>query len=249
MVTFLLLLYILDLKRLNIIITVLFLSTSLLINAQNKEKREIGSFDKLDVFGNIQVEMKQGEKESLEISTINADPSDVVIKVDDRLLKIRMKSNLFDEDVKVKVALIYTDIREISINAAAQVIVKDVIKGDKLFIDATSGARIVLNVELNAVDLKAYQGAHIDISGKTILQEAFVNTGGILAGSNFNSDDVFIKMNTGGKAEIVVNKILEANVNTGASLNYFGKPSKENISTSLGGKIIAWDKEEEEKDD
>lgn len=231
------------------LITGLFLSLTLLVNAQSQEKREIQSFDKLDVFGNIQVEMKLGETESLQMYTKNVDPSEVKTEVKDKLLKINMKSNLFKDEVEVKIVLTYKEIREISSNAAAEVIVKDLIKGDKLFIEATSGGRIELKVELNAVELKAYQGAHIDISGRSVLQESFINTGGVLSGSNFTSDEVFIKMNTGGKAEIIVNKLLDANVNTGASLNYFGKPEKENISSTLGGKIIAWDKTEKiEKD-
>lgn len=236
-------------KKLKYLITGLFLLSVLYTNAQNIETREINSFDKLDVFGNISVEMQHGEIESLQIFTKNVDPSEVKIEVKDKLLKINMKSNLFDDEVEVKIILTYKEIREISSNAAAEVIVKDLIKVDKLFIEATSGARIELKVELNAVELKAHQGAHIDISGKSVLQESFINTGGVLSGSNFTSDEVFIKMNTGGKAEIIVNKLLDANVNTGASLNYFGKPEKENINSTLGGKIIAWDKTEKiEKD-
>ena len=229
-------------KTLNIIVTITFIFLTMVVIGQNREKREIESFDKLDVFGKIEVEMKQGNKEGLEISTLNVDPSEISTEVSDKLLKIRMNSNLFDEDVKVKVVLTYTEIREISANAAADIIVKDLIKGDKLFIDATSGAQITIKVELNAVELKAYQGAHINISGKAIIQESYINTGGVLFGSNFSSDEVFIKMNTGGKAEIIVNKLLDANVNTGASLSYFGNPEKEEIKTSLGGKISAWDK-------
>ena len=102
-----------------------------------------------------------------------------------------------------------------------------------------------MEVDLNAIELKVYQGAHIDVSGKAKLQESFINTGGVLAASNFECDEVFIKMNTGGQAEIIVNKLLDANVNTGASLNYFGKPEQENINTALGGKISAWDKTED----
>lgn len=213
-----------------------------MLYAQNTEKREIQSFDKIDVFGNIQVEMIQGDKEALEIFTRNANISDVDISVDNKLLKIKMKSNLFDDEAEVKIKVVYKEIRDISSNAAAEIVIKDLIKTDKLFLNATSGARIKLNVELNAVDIKAYQGAHIDIVGKTKLQESFVNTGGILSASNFTSNEVFIKMNTGGKAEFIVNDLLDAGVNTGASLNYFGTPSKENIKTSLGGKVSAWDK-------
>jgi len=226
------------------LITAILVLIVFIANAQKSEKRVIESFDKLDVYGNIEVEMVLSDTESIDIFTTNVDPSEVNTEIEDKLLKIKMKSNLFDDDVKVQIILKYKEIREITANAAAEVIVKNVIKGDKLFATATSGGRIKMQVELNAIDLKSYQGSHIDISGKTILQESFVNTGGVLAGPDFSSDEVFIKMNTGGKAEIIVNKSLEANVNTGASLNYFGTPEKENIKTNLGGKINAWDKKE-----
>ena len=232
-------------RNLKIIVTALFLSLALLVNAQHREKREVQSFDKLDVFGNIQVEMKQGETESLQLFTKNVDPTDIKTEVKDKHLKISMKSNLFDDEAEVKIVLTYKEIREIYSNAAAEVKVIGVIKGDKIFANATSGGRILMEVDLNAIELKVYQGAHIDVSGKAKLQESFINTGGVLAASNFECDEVFIKMNTGGQAEIIVNKLLDANVNTGASLNYFGKPEQENINTALGGKISAWDKTED----
>lgn len=227
-------------KKLGIVLMLVCLS--LMANAQNRERREIESFDKINVFGNIYVEMIQGEKESLDIVTRNVNISDIDIELEEKTLKIKMKSNLFDDEAEVKIKVVYNELREISSNAAAEIIVKDLIKTDKLFLNATSGARIKLSVELNAIDIKAYQGAHIDITGNSKLQESFVNTGGILSGSNFTSSEVFIKMNTGGKAEIIVKDKLEAGVNTGASLNYFGTPENENIKTSLGGKISAWDK-------
>jgi len=226
------------------LIVVIFVLVAFVSNAQKKEIRNLVSFNKLEVFGNIEVEMIISDTESIEIFTTNVDPSEVETEVKDKLLKIKMKSNLFDDDVKVKVILRYKEIIDISSNAAADINVKNVVKGDKLFLTATSGGRIKLKVELETINLKSYQGAHIDISGTVALQESFVNTGGVLSGSDFSSDEVLIKMNTGGKAEIVVNKSLDAYVNTGASLNYFGTPTKENIKTTLGGKINAWDKKE-----
>jgi len=185
--------------------------------------------------------MKLGNKESLEIRTHNIDPSDVVTEVDDKLLKIKMTSNLFDDEAKVTIRLTYREIREITSNASAEIIVKETIKGDKVFAEATSGGIIIMEVELNAIELKAYQGAHIDVKGKCKIQESFINTGGILSASNFACDEVFIRMNTGGKAEIIANKRIEANVNTGASLSFFGLPEEELLKTTLGGKIIKWE--------
>ena len=225
-------------KNLIIVVAILF---SFAAFGQNIVNREITSYDKIEVTCNINVEMKQGDKESIEIRAINVDPSEVETEVKDKLLKIRMKSNLFDENVKVKIKLTYKEIREITSNASAEIKIIDKIEGDKIFANATSGGRILIKVDLNAIELTSYQGAHIEVSGKCKIQESFVNTGGVLSASNFECDEVFIRMNTGGNAEVIANKRIEANVNTGAKLSFFGKPENESLKTTLGGKITKWD--------
>ncbi len=223
-----------------VIIILLFYTISGI--AQNRETREIGSFDKIDVFGNISVEMKKGNKESIEITALSVELSDVKTKVEDKLLKISMTSDLFKDDSKVTVVVTFKELTEIYCNASAEINIIDDILGDKLIVEAATGGIVTLKVKVNAVDLKAYQGAQIDISGETKLQESIINTGGVLSGTNFKSDDVFIKVNTGGKAEIVVHEKLNAKVNTSGSLSYFGRPKEENVKTSLGGTVSAWDK-------
>lgn len=223
------------------LITALMFCVSFSLFAQNIEKRTIDSFDKIEVTGNIKVEMKLGNKESLEIKAKHVDPSEVVTEVEDKLLKIKMKSNLFEEEVQAIIKLTFTEIREITSNASAEIVFKDKIVGDKIFAEATSGGRIIMEVDLSAIELKSYQGAHIDVSGTCKIQESFINTGGVLAASNFACDEVYIRMNTGGNAEIIANKKIEANVNTGARLSFFGNPDEESLNTTLGGKITKWD--------
>jgi len=207
--------------------------------AQKAEKREIESFDKIEVFGNIQVILTKGNVGTLTINTNDVAPSEVITKIEDKLLKIKMKSNLF-EDVTVKVLVNYDDLREISSHGAAEIIVKNKMKADKIIATATSGGRIKLDAHLNAVELKVYQGGHIDITGESKIQESYVNTGGVLSATKFECDEVFIKMNTGGNADVFARKKIDAKVNTGAKLTVYGEAKKEILKTSLGGEIIRW---------
>lgn len=225
------------------LITIVWVLCTSIVIAQNVEKREIDSFDKIEVTGNIKVEMKFGDKEALELRALYIDPVDIITEVEDKLLKIKVKSGLFDDNVDVKIKLTYKEIREITSNASAEIIVNELIKGDKLFAEATSGGRILMKVDINAIELKAYQGANIDVSGKCKIQESFINTGGVLSASNFECDEVFIKMNTGGNAEVVANKKIEARVNTKATLSFFGRPAEESLKTTLGGHITKWDED------
>lgn len=207
--------------------------------AQKTQERDIESFDKIEVFGNIRVMLTKGNVGTITIDSKDVAPSEVVTKIEDKLLKIKMKSNLF-EDVTVKVFVNYDELREITAHGAAEIIIRDKIKADKIIATATSGGRIKLEATLNAVDLKVYQGGHIDITGKSKIQESYVNTGGVLSATKFESDEVFIKMNTGGNADVFATKKIDAKVNTGATLTVYGKAKQEVLKTSLGGKIIRW---------
>ncbi len=220
---------------------IVFLFSWLVSNAQKTETREISSFDKIEVTGNIKVEMKMGETESIKIKTMNVDPSEVVTEVKNKLLKIKMGSNLFDDNVQVTIYVAFKEIREVTSNAGAEIKIQDKIKGDKIFASATSGGRILMEVDLNAIEIKVYQGAHIEVSGNCKIQESFISTGGVLSATKFECDEVFIKMNAKAQAELIANKKIQANVKSGASLSFFGNPEEESLKTSLGGNISKWD--------
>ncbi|HKL09437.1 MAG TPA: head GIN domain-containing protein [Bacteroidales bacterium] len=222
-----------------IIFALLFTFTMFSGYAQETVVRNIDSFDKIEVFGNIRVMLTKGNAGTINIDSKDVAPSEVETKIEDKLLKIKMKSNLF-EDVTVNVFVNFDELREITAHGAAEIIIKDKIKADKIIVTATSGGRIKLEANLNAVDLKVYQGGHIDISGKSKIQESYVNTGGVLSATTFECDEVFIKMNTGGNADVFATKKIDAKVNTGATLTVYGKAKQEVLKTSLGGEIIRW---------
>ncbi|MEE4197721.1 MAG: head GIN domain-containing protein [Bacteroidales bacterium] len=222
-----------------IIITVLLSLTFFAGYTQKSIERDLASYDKIEVFGNIQVYLSQGKVGTITIDAREVDPSEVVTEIKDKHLKIKMKSNLF-EDVTVKVFVNYQELTEITAHGAAEIIVKDRLKTDQLIVLATSGGRITLEALLNSAKLKAYQGGHIDITGQAKLQESFINTGGVLSAANFACEEVIIKMNTGGNADVFVSQKIDARVNTGASLSVYGKAKQEILKTSLGGEIIQW---------
>ncbi|MFO7842991.1 MAG: DUF2807 domain-containing protein, partial [Bacteroidales bacterium] len=121
-----------------ILFVLLFTLTMFNGNAQETVERNIDSFDKIEVFGNIRVMLTKGNVGTITIDSKDVDPTEVVTKIEDKLLKIKMKSNLF-EDVTVKVFVNYDELREITAHGAAEIIIKDKIKADKIIATATSG--------------------------------------------------------------------------------------------------------------
>ena len=211
--------------------------------AQQNQIKKIDSYNKIEVFGNIDVEMKQGNKESIKIKTYKVDNEKVTFKVVDKTLKIRLKSKLFDEDVKVKAYITYKEILKIRSDAGAEIKVIDRIVGDRLTVETANGGRALLKVRIEILELKLFQGSHIDISGACLKQNSFVNTGSVLSATNLECDEVIIKMNTRAKAEIVANKRIDAKVSTYSMLSFFGNPENENLKTTIGGEISKWDED------
>ncbi|NOQ26960.1 MAG: hypothetical protein GQ564_16490 [Bacteroidales bacterium] len=218
----------------------LFLSF-FLAKAQLNVMRELDSFNKIEVFGNIDVEMKLSNKETLKIRTYKVEQEKVSIKVVNNTLKISLKSKLLDEDVKVKVYITYKEIVGIRSDAGAEIRIIDRIVGDRLLAEAANGGRILMKVRIELLELKLFQGAHIDISGACLKQKSFVNTGSVLSATNLESEEINIRMNTKATAEVTAIKKIEAKVNSGSKLSFFGTPEEEVLKTTFGGSISKWD--------
>lgn len=208
-----------------------------------KEVREVKSFDKIAAFGNLKIELIKGNKEEVIIESDDVDTEDITTEVNDLKLEIRMTANLFDEDDEAKITITFKELREIKAHAGVNIFMRETLKADKLTVTATSGGYIEMNVNLNAVRTETTQGGHIDLRGSAKTQESLAFAGGILTASELQCDEVYINMNTGGQADVVANKLLNAKVTSGASLTYYGTPEKQELSTALGGRISSWNKE------
>jgi hypothetical protein len=227
-------------KSKNLLICLYILLCSFVGYSQNTETRSIAEFKKIDVWGNIRIDLQKSDSNSIYIDANSVPLDEIITEIKNDVLKIKMRSNLF-KDVVINIKINYKEIVDIKANASAELIFLNKIVAEKLTVESIGGARVVLDVELKKSDLTAYQGGQVDIKGKSVFASVFANSGGILSATNLITDEANIKLNTGGKCEITVNKKLVARVNTKSSLSYFGKPEIEEIKTSLGANVSKWD--------
>ena len=188
----------------------------------------------------MQVMMMVGETPKIKIESKDLDPDNITTKVEDEELIIRMKKSLF-QDREVFVTVYFQSISEITSLADAEIQFEDPVIQDQFKIKATSGSHIKMALQTKKLEIEAYQGGQAQLKGKTDTLDAYVNTGGILSATDLTVQRAKLKLNTGGKGEITVEKSLRARVNTGANFSYYGKPEITDTNTSLGGTISAWD--------
>jgi hypothetical protein len=225
----------------------LFLGTMLLVvpvllHAQEIADRKFDDFDEIRIFGNFSVVMEPGTENNVHIESKDVSLDEIETELEGKELKIKMTSKLFkDPDVFIRVT--YQSLESITTLADAEVEFKKPIVQDVFNIKATSGSHIMLEANCKNIEVKAYQGGQVQIKGKTEQFDGYINTGGILSGTDLVCKKVNVKLNTGGKGELTVKEELEARVNTGSDFSYYGTPESKKVSTSLGGNISAWDEE------
>ncbi|MEF8984562.1 MAG: head GIN domain-containing protein [Bacteroidales bacterium] len=216
------------------------------IVSYSQETKEIGvkDYDEIRIFGKMSVVMVPGTENKLYMESADVDLNEIDTEVEEKELKIKMTDKLLKKkrpDVFIRVT--FNDLKGITALADAEVEFEKPVVQDAFRIKATSGSRIELSMDAQELDLKAYQGGTVVVDGKTQALDARVNTGGILTGTDLVCQKVNIKLNTGGKGELTVEKELEARVNTGSDFSYFGTPEKKDVRTVLGGSVSAWDEE------
>jgi hypothetical protein len=219
-------------------VLVLFLTFVVSVSyAKDSEVRNLKSFDGVKVSGPITLFLKQGNTESVKVEADNVGLDLVITEVENNALNVRMKSEIKNRDFYVKVYVTYKKVRDIRSTASATLLGQSVITGDKLTVTVSSSGSAELEVHLNTIEMNALSAGELTISGNVESQESTVNTAGKLYAYKLTCDNAYMKIGTGGVAEILATKLVEGSVKTGGKLSYKGNPAKERITKSTGGTI------------
>jgi hypothetical protein len=204
---------------------------------QAQGERKLQPFDGISVTGNIEVILEKGEEEKAEIYAEGVSEDEVSVFLSRGELKIKMLNSLFSRNQSIKVHVTYRELRTIRAHAGARIGSEEVVRGDKVHVRATSGARIDLAVEVNALKGEATEGGIVELRGKTTSQDATAATGGQYLGLDLASERTYVRANTGGKASVVAFKLLDAAANTGGAIEYEGNPEEKYTRSVIAGEI------------
>ncbi|MFT4033618.1 MAG: head GIN domain-containing protein [Siphonobacter sp.] len=220
------------------------LGMSVLGHAQNTKTIDIKPFSKVRILGCVTAELKQTSSPSLTVSANrNVDEARLTFdnKGDELIIRQEWGKEVFKKgDCRasdIKINLGFLALEAITTGVGAEVTVLTPLQTRDLDLDATTGSRLTLQAEVKNLIVKSVQGSVVTLSGTADEQQVTVNTGGELHGYDLNSEDAFVKANTGGVAQINVSKRLDAKASTGGAVRFKGNPAKKEVNTSLGGEV------------
>ena len=216
---------------------VLIIAFVLAIQFANAQvNRNLGDFDQVKVFDKITVKLIAANENKMVISGSRADEVEAVNKNGDLKIRMPFPKLLSGDDIIVK--LYFKNLESISVSEGSFVSSEADFKQTTLDLNAKSGGEIKLVLDLDKVNVKAFAGGIVSISGKATNQNVTITSGGILNAKNLHTSQTSISVSAGGQSEIHASTLVDAKVKAGGSIFIYGKPKQINKEVFIGGTIL-----------
>lgn len=220
-------------KKIIYAVALLFISVS---TSQAQLSRDLIAFRELDVTDKINVNIILSNENKIVIEGELANQMELT-QVDD-ILRLKMTSGYILQGNKVNVTLYSSNLKSIIARKGSNVSshAKEILQ-DSLYLSASEGAQLDVQVNVGKVQVLSTTGAKITAFGKVNDQAVNIALGGSYFGKNLVSNTTVARVNAGGKCEINVKNDVDVQTRAGGTIDIYGKPTTKKEKKIAGGKI------------
>jgi len=204
--------------------------------AQDKETRNLSSFNEISVGEAIRVNLIRGNREQAEVIANGIELSDVITDVSGNRLRIRLEGNNY-RNIDVEINLTYRELEEIGISSAARVNADEAISANSLAIDVSSAGGGNLRLDAGNVEIDISSAGRLELNGKVDRIEIEVSSAGDLDAYELTCNEAEINVSSGGSAKVNVKSQIDAKASSGGTIRYKGEPQKVFVNSNSGGSI------------
>ena len=221
-------------KRIIFTLSGLFLIFS--VFAQNRETRNLSSFNELSVSEAIKVELVKGSSEKAEVEVSGTDAKNVLTEVTGDRLKVHMANGNW-RNVNAFVRITYRNLEEIDVSSAASVTTESAITSDQMDMDVSSAGKADLVFDVGHMEVDVSSAGNLNAEGKADDIEVGISSAGSMDAYDLECKSADLTASSAGSIKITVTEQIEARASSGGSIRYKGNPDKERVSSSSGGSV------------
>ena len=213
------------------------------IDDANAEKRTLTeSFNAITVSDGVDLYLTQGNEESIAVSASDEKYMErFKTEVENGTLKIFFESKgltwLHTDKRKLKAYVSFKTLEKLNASSGTSVLIKGIIKVDKLVCAVTSGAHFTGEVNIGDMEVDQNSGSTFDITGKAEKLKVEVSSGAIFKGYELAVNFCEAKATSGGGVRINVIKELIAKANSGGGIRYKGNAVIKDLNVNSGGMV------------
>lgn len=221
-----------------LIFSISFVFISLIIIAQgDADCKQSNAFNGIHVYDGVIVTLERGEKDEL-CPAAGTKLDDLNISIVDSVLRIRkISGQQYKSSPAVRVK--YRSLRIINASSKADIDTRNLITRDSLSIKMRSGATMYAEMDVKVLKVSLSEGANLTSKGYALKQNITSVTKATFNAFELEGEEASLKVNTGGKAKINIEKHTTGSVTAGGYVNYKGKPTID-VKTTLGGKMVSY---------
>jgi len=201
------------------------------------EARDVSGIDGLKVSTGIDVVIKQGDKESLEIHADDNLMEHIKTEIVEGTLKIYTDKSIRQEK-SLKAYLMYKDLNMLRITSAGDVTGENTLKTEKLRIDVSSAGDLKLDVEADEISLDISSSGDVRISGTAGYMDADLSSAGDLNAYELIVKDCEVDCSSAGDARIYATGEMDLSCSSAGSIYYRGDAVLVSSHTSSAGSIV-----------
>ena len=197
--------------------------------------RDLGDFDSVKVFDKLNVKLIPSTENKIIITGNRENEVEVLNKNGELKLRMPFPKLLSGDDIVIK--LYFKKIETIEANEGSYVSSDKTFKQTSIDLDASEGAEINVDIDVEKANVRAVTGGIIELSGNATNQNVIIASGGVFKGKELHTSQTSITVSAGGQAEVYATLLVDAKVKAGGSIDIYGKPKQINQKTILGGTI------------
>ncbi|MES2794491.1 MAG: head GIN domain-containing protein [Bacteroidota bacterium] len=208
------------------------------------QNRSVSNFNEIRVGSGIDLYLKQGNTESLELTAPSDKIGKIITQVRNGVLEIRVESSNWNwgwggwnNKTSPKVKLTFKDINALKAGGGSDVYSEGRLLFDKIKIDASGGSDVKLDFTAEMVDCDASGGSDAVLTGSSKYFTGNASGGSDLKAKDFRTQSCRINSSGGSDAYVWVENELLANASGGSDIYYYGSPKSVKVHKSGGSDI------------
>jgi hypothetical protein len=199
-------------------------------------EKNIGDFQELKVLDGINVVLEKSSENNIKITGDNTENVVVINKSGALTLRMQLVKKLKGQNTVIKLKH-KSRIFLIEAKQSATVISKDTLNQSTMYLKASSGGQIDLNLQTEKTTASANSGGVINIKGTTFSFQSSAKSGGVVKANNLFSSQTEVSVSSGGSCKAHARDVFEAKASLGGAIDVYGSPKTLNQTISLGGNI------------
>lgn len=221
------------------ILAILMTTSSMLVQAQEEETRQLASFTVLETGGSWDVFLEKGNKEEVRLEGSNIDLDKVITEVKNGALRIYLDKGNY-RNVRLKVYVTYQNLEEIHKSGSGNLSNQSDLHASDFELQLSgSGNTDLKNIEAESLSIDLSGSGNLSMKGGSAGRLSINQSGsGNINAMDLQIEDCTVNKSGSGNVEISVSETLNVVTSGSGNIKYKGSPSINKLETSGSGKLV-----------